>query len=74
MSKRAEEAIPLARELSHKGIQAGNVAPGRVNISTNWGGYRENSGRKPSGKRPATLYVTQEEEQKLRDYLASLRK
>lgn len=69
-----EEALPLEEELRNKGIQAGNGSPGRVNIRSDWGGYREGAGRKSTGRKLARIYVTEEEEQKLRDYLEELRK
>lgn len=38
-----------------------------------WGGRREGAGRKPSGKRKRTFYITDEEYSKLKKYLQSLR-
>jgi hypothetical protein len=70
----ADEAIPLEAELKDKGIEAGNISGGRVNIRTDWGGYREGAGRKSTGRKLTRMYVTEEEEQKLRDYLEKLRK
>lgn len=67
------EAIPLETYLLKKGIEAGNVSPGRVNIRTDWGGYRDGAGRKPTGRKLARIYVTEEEEKKLRDYLEKIR-
>jgi hypothetical protein len=69
-----DKAIPLENELRNKGIEAESIAPGTVNIRTDWGGYREGSGRKPTGRKLARIYVTEEEEQKLREYLEELRK
>lgn len=69
----ANEAISLEDELKAKGIQAGNVAPGRVNIRTGWGGRRKGAGRPATGRRKRTLYITDEEYQKLTKYLDSLR-
>lgn len=37
------------------------------------GGKREGAGRKPSGKKLIRLYVTEDEEKKLREYLEKLR-
>jgi len=68
-----EKAIPLESELRDRGIESGNTASGRVNIRTDWGGYREGAGRKPTGRRIARIYVTEEEEKKLREYLDKLR-
>ena len=67
-----DQAIPLEAELKEKGIEAGNTSAGRVNIRTDWGGYREGAGRKSTGRKLARIYVTEEEEQKLRDYLEKL--
>ena len=68
-----DETLLVEQELQNKGIQASGEASGRVNIRTDWGGYREGAGRKPSGRKLARMYVTEEEEQKLRDFLAELR-
>ena len=68
------EAIPLEKELRERGIEVGNGAPGRVDIRTDWGGYREGAGRKPTGRKIARIYVTDEEEKKLREYLKEIRK
>lgn len=68
------EAIPLEEALKKKGIQAGNVAPGRVNICTSWGGRREGAGRPATGRRKRNFYITDEEHQKLTEYLETLRK
>jgi hypothetical protein len=38
-----------------------------------WGGKREGAGRKPSGKKARQIYVTDDEYQKIKDYLDSLR-
>ncbi|WP_333813859.1 hypothetical protein [Muricomes intestini] len=67
------EAIPLEGYLRNKGIEAFNGSPGRVNIRTDWGGYREGAGRKATGRKIARIYVTEEEEKKLRDYLEKIR-
>lgn len=67
------EAIPLEEALKKKGIQAGNVAPGRVNIRTGWGGRRKGAGRPATGRRKRTMYITDSEYQKLTEYLDSLR-
>lgn len=69
----ANEAISLEDELKAKGIQAGNVAPGRVNIRTGWGGRRKGAGRPATGRRKRTMYITDSEYQKLTEYLDSLR-
>lgn len=53
------------------GIQAGNVAPGRVNIS--WGGKRPGAGRPSTGRKKRTLYITDEEYDKLKEHLEVLR-
>lgn len=70
----ANEAISLEDELKAKGIQAGNVAPGRVNIRTGWGGRREGAGRPATGRKKRNFYITDEEYQKLTEYLETLRK
>jgi hypothetical protein len=70
----ANEAISLEDELKAKGIQAGNVAPGRVNIRTGWGGRREGAGRPATGRKKRNFYITDEEYQKLMEYLETLRK
>lgn len=70
----ANEAISLEDELKAKGIQAGNVAPGRVNIRTGWGGRREGAGRPATGRRKRTLYITDEEYEMLVKTLETLRK
>jgi hypothetical protein len=67
------EAIGLETELISKGIEAGNGSTGRVNIRTDWGGYREGSGRKATGRKLTRIYITEEEEQKLREYLDKIR-
>jgi hypothetical protein len=67
------KAIPMERELQAKGIQANNVAPGRVNIRTDWGGYREGAGRPASGKKKRNYYVADDEDAKIKDLIASLR-
>lgn len=69
----ANETISLEDELKAKGIQAGNVAPGRVNIRTGWGGRREGAGRPATGRKKRTMYITDSEYQKLTEYLDSLR-
>jgi len=69
-----DQAIPLEAELIKKGIEAGNVAPGCVNINVGWGGYRKGAGRKPTGRRMARIYCTEKEEKKIREFLANLRK
>lgn len=68
-----EEALKLEYELQEKGIQANSVAPGTVNIRTGWGGAREGAGRKPTGRRLARIYCTEEEERLLREYLKKIR-
>jgi hypothetical protein len=68
------DAIPLEQKLISKGIEASNGSPGRVNIRTEWGGAREGAGRPSTGRRLTRMYVTEEEEQKLRNYLSGLRK
>lgn len=68
-----EEAIPLEQKLRKKGIEASNGSPGRVNIRTEWGGYRPGAGRPATGRRKRTYYVTDEEYEKLKEYLQSLR-
>jgi len=67
------EAIPLEEALKKKGIQADNVAPGRVNIRTGWGGRRKGAGRPATGRKKRTMYITDSEYQKLTEYLNSLR-
>lgn len=67
------EAIPLEEALKKKGIQASNVAPGRVNIRTGWGGRREGAGRPATGRKKRTMYITDSEYRKLTEYLDSLR-
>lgn len=67
------DAFNVAEELRNEGIEASNVAPGCVNIRTDWGGYREGAGRKPTGRKLKRIYATDEEEAKLREYLATLR-
>lgn len=43
-------------------------------FSTNThGGYREGSGRKPSGKKARNIYVTDEEYAKVKEYIEKLR-
>ncbi len=69
----ANEAISLEDELKAKGIQAGNVAHGRVNIRTGWGGRREGAGRPATGRKKRNFYITDEEYQKLMEYLETLR-
>ena len=39
----------------------------------NWGGNRTNAGRKPSGKKARQIYVTDEEYQKIKDFINTLR-
>lgn len=70
---RPDQSIPLESELRNRGIEAGTGTSGRVNISTDWGGHREGAGRKSTGRRPARMYVTADEEKKLRDYLEKIR-
>lgn len=67
------EAIPLEEALKKKGIRASNVAPGRVNIRTGWGGRREGAGRPATGRKKRTMYITDSEYRKLTEYLDSLR-
>lgn len=69
-----DKAIPLEEELKAKGIQAGSVSPGRVNIRTGWGGRREGAGRPATGRKKRNFYITDEEYQKLMEYLETLRK
>lgn len=69
-----DKAILLETNLKEKGIEAANVAQGRVNIRTDWGGYREGAGRKPTGRKLVRIYATEEEEQLLRNYLNEIRK
>lgn len=68
-----DDAKAIEHELLLKNIQAYNIAPGRINIRTGWGGAREGAGRKPTGRRLARIYCTEEEEEKLRAYLKELR-
>lgn len=69
----AQEAIVLEQKLHDKGIEAGNGSSGRVNIRTEWGGHREGAGRPSTGRKKQMFYVTDEENEKLRNYLQSLR-
>ena len=39
-----------------------------------WGGQREGSGRKATGRKRQNFYITDEENKKLRTYLEELRK
>jgi len=68
-----DEAIPLEQKLRDKGIEASNGSPGRVNIRTEWGGKRPGAGRPSTGRKKRTLYITDEEYNKLKEYLQSLR-
>ena len=38
-----------------------------------WGGYREGAGRKPTGRKRKYFYITDEEYEKMREFLESLR-
>lgn len=67
------DAFNVAEKLRNEGIEASNVAPGCVNIRTDWGGFREGAGRKPTGRKLKRIYATDEEEVKLREFLATLR-
>jgi len=67
------EAIGLEQELREKGIQAGNGSPGRVNIRTDWGGKREGAGRPSTGRKKQMFYVTDKENEKLREQLQTMR-
>lgn len=68
--------IAVESELQSKGIQANNIAPGRVNIRTH-GGYRPGSGRKkelPEGAKPCSFRLTKDEQVKVREFINQLRK
>ena len=69
----ALEAIPLEQKLRNKGVEASNGSPGRVNIRTEWGGAREGAGRPSTGRGKKTFYITDEENEKLREHLEELR-
>jgi hypothetical protein len=38
-----------------------------------WGGHRPGAGRKPSGKKARQIYVTDEEYEKIKDFINTLR-
>jgi len=40
---------------------------------TGWGGSRPGAGRKPTGRKKQTFYITDEENELLRKYLEELR-
>lgn len=67
------EAIPLEQKLQDQGIEASNGSPGRVNIRTEWGGPREGAGRPSTGRKKRNFYITDEEHEKLTDYLKTIR-
>lgn len=69
----ANEAIALEEKLRERGIEASSGSPGRVNIRTGWGGRREGAGRPVTGRKKKTFYVTDEEYEKLKEYLQTLR-
>lgn len=69
-----DEAIPLEQKLKEKGIEASSGSPGRVNIKTGWGGYRPGAGRPATGRKKKTFYITDEEYDKLKKHLETLRK
>lgn len=50
-----------------------NVAPGRVNVRTDWGGARKGAGRPPTGRKKKNYYVTDDEDAKIRELIESLR-
>jgi hypothetical protein len=43
-------------------------------MKSSWGGSRPGSGRKATGRKLVRLYMTEDEEKKLRKYLEELRK
>lgn len=67
------EAIALEQKLRDRGIEANNGSPGRINIKTGWGGRREGAGRPATGRKKRTYYVTDEEHERLKEYLQTLR-
>lgn len=69
----SEKAIDVETKLRESGVEAGSGSPNRVNISTNWGGPRKGSGRPATGRKFTRIYVTEEEDKKLREYLKTLR-
>jgi len=44
-----------------------------TNKSTTHGGKRPGAGRKPSGRKPQSIYVTDDELIKIKEYILSLR-
>lgn len=39
-----------------------------------WGGRRQGAGRPPTGRKRVTLYLTEEEEKEVREYVLTLRR
>lgn len=42
--------------------------------NSKWGGRRQGAGRPPTGRKRVTLYLTADEELKVREYVLSLRR
>lgn len=74
--------IALTKEGCYRRIENGKIGPAKQYMSdedieilkNSWGGAREGAGRKPTGRKKKTFYVTDEEYESLQKYLKELRK
>jgi hypothetical protein len=67
------EALPNGIKLFRIMDQDGLVIGEYHALTPQWGGYREGSGRKPTGRHKVYMNLTDDEEVKLRAYLEELR-
>lgn len=74
--------MALVKDGCYRKIEKGQIGPSTQYMSdrdiedmkNSWGGQREGAGRKPTGRKKKNYYVTDEEDQKIRELIEQLRK
>ena len=74
--------MALTKDGYYRKIESGKIGPAKQYIididielmNSSWGGVREGAGRKSTGRKKKNYYVTDEEDQKIRELIEQLRK
>lgn len=74
--------MALTKDGYYRKIESGKIGPAKQYMSdrdielmkSSWGGAREGAGRKSTGRKKRNYYVTDEEDQKIRELIEQLRK
>jgi hypothetical protein len=73
--------MALTKDGYYRKIESGKIGPAKQHMSdrdielmkSSWGGAREGAGRKSTGRKKKTFYITDEEYKSLQKYLEELR-